>query len=93
MDYRHLIEVTKKNSYPLSNMQGCLESLEGARFFSSMDLSSGYRQVKLTEVAKDKTSLYGAGGGLWLITVMPFGLCNALATFERLMECILGQLQ
>ena len=93
IDYRRLNTVTQKDSYPLPNMQDCLDSLEGASFFSTMDLSSGYWQVKLTEDAKDKTSFYGAGGGLWRFTVMPFGLCNAPATFERLMERVLGQLQ
>ena len=74
-------------------MQDCLESLDGARFFSFMDLSSGYWQVKLTEDTKDKTAFCDAGGGLWRFTVMPFGMCNAPATSERLMERILGQLQ
>jgi len=49
--------------------------------------------VQLDEDAKDKTAFYGAGGGLWRFTVMPFGLCNAPATIERLMERVLGQLQ
>ena len=93
IDYRKLNEITQKDSYPLPNMQDCLDSLDGAQFFSSMDLSSGYWQVQLTEDAKDKTSFYGAGGGLWRFKVMPFGLCNAPATFERLMEKVLGQLQ
>ena len=93
IDYRKLNQVTQKDSYPLPNIQDCLDSLDGARFFSSMDLSSGYWQVKMSEDAKDKTSFYGAGGGLWRFTVMPFGLCNAPATFERLMERVLGQLQ
>ena len=86
IDYHHLKEVTKKDSYSP-------ESPDGARFFSSMDFSSGYWQVKLTEDAKDKTSFYRAGGGLWRFTFMPFGLCNGPATFERLIECVLGQLQ
>ena len=93
IDYRRLNSVTKKDSYPLPNIQDCLDSLDGAKYFSSMDLCSGYWQVQLSEDAKDKTSFYGAGGGLWRFKVMPFGLCNAPATFERLMERVLGQLQ
>ena len=53
--------ITKKDSYPLPNMQDCLDSLDRARFFSSMDLSSGYWQVNWTEDTRDKTSFYGAG--------------------------------
>ena len=64
IDYCHLKEVIKKDSYPLPNMQDCLDSLDEARCFSSMNLSSGYWQVKWTEDTKDKTSFYGAGGGL-----------------------------
>ena len=93
IDYRKLNEVTVKDSYPLPNIQDCLDSLDGAKYFSTMDLCSGYWQVELTEDAKDKTSFYGVGGGLWRFTVMPFGLCNAPATFERLMERVLRQLQ
>ena len=93
IDYRRLNQVTKKDSYPLPNIQDCLDSLDGAKYFSSIDLCSGYWQVQMTEEAKDKTSFYGAGGGLWRFKVMPFGLCNAPATFERLMERVLGQLQ
>ena len=93
IDYRRLNEITKKDSYLLPNMQGCVKSLDRAKFFSSMDLRSGYWQVKLTEDTEDKTSFYGVGGGLWRFKVMPFGLCNTPATFERLMERVLGQLQ
>ena len=85
--------MTVKDSYPLPNIQDCLDSLSGAKYFSSMDLSSGYWQVGLTEQAKDKTSFYGIGGGLWRFKMMPFGLCNAPATFDRLMERVLSQLQ
>ena len=93
IDYRPLNDVTVKDSFPLPNMQDCLESLANAKIFSSMDLASGYWQVGLTEDAKEKTSFYGVGGGLWKFNVMPFGLCNAPATFERLMERVLGSLQ
>ena len=93
IDYRQLNKVTKKDSYPLPNMQDCLDSLGKAKYFSTMDLSSGYWQVGNTEEAKLKSAFYGVGGGLWQFKVMPFGLCNAPATFERLMERVLGQLQ
>ena len=65
MGLRRLNKVAKKESYPLSYMQDYLKSLDVARFFSSMDRSSGYWQVKLTEDTKDKTSFYGTGEGLW----------------------------
>lgn len=93
IDYRRLNEVTLKDSYPLPNMEDCLDSLGGAKYFSTVDLSSGYWQVQMTDDAKDKTAFYGVGGGLWRFTVLPFGLCNAPATFERLMERVLYQLQ
>lgn len=93
IDYRRLNEVTHKDSYPLPNMEDCIDSLGGAKYFSTVDLSAGYWQVQLDEDAKDKSSFYGVGGGLWRFTVMPFGLCNAPATFERLMEKVLEQLQ
>ena len=59
IDYRKWNAVTKKESYPLPNMQDFLESLDGAKFFSFTDLSLGYWQVKLGEEAKDKTSFMG----------------------------------
>jgi hypothetical protein len=93
IDYRRLNEVTKKDSFPLPNMQTCLDSLGKAKVFSTMDLASGYWQVGLSEDAQEKSSFYGVSGGLWKFKVMPFGLCNAPATFERLMERILGSLQ
>ena len=62
--------------------------MDGAKFSSSMDLCSGYWQVKLSEEARDKTSFYGAEGGLWKFTVIPFGLCNTPVRYERLMESL-----
>ena len=91
-DYRMLNEVTVKDSYPIPRIEEWLESLAGAKWFSTLDLASGYWQVELGEAAKEK-SAFVVRGGLYQWTVMPFGLCNAPATFERLMENIKRGLQ
>ena len=91
IDYRKLNSVTHKDSYPLPRIDETLETLAGAEWFSSLDLKSGYWQVELAEEDREK-SAFSAGAGLWQFKVMPFGLCNAPATFERLMECLLSSL-
>ena len=88
VDYQKLNEVTKKDSYPLPRIEDSLETLAGMQWFSALDLRSGYWQVNLDEDAREKTA-FTTGAGLWQYTVMPFGLCNAPATFERLMEQVL----
>ncbi|GFV91619.1 retrovirus-related Pol polyprotein from transposon 17.6 [Trichonephila clavipes] len=88
VDYRKLNDVTKKDSYPLPRIDDTLDTLSGHNWFSTLDLKSGYWQVEIQPEDREKTA-FTSGQGLWQFKVMPFGLCNAPATFERLMETVL----
>ena len=92
VDYRKINSCTRKDAYPLPRVSECLDTLAGAKWFSTLDLTSGYWQVPMAEQDKHKTA-FTVGGGLYQFKVLPFGLCNAPATFERLMEMVLNGLQ
>ncbi|KAG7497078.1 extracellular calcium-sensing receptor-like [Solea senegalensis] len=89
VDERRLNDITKKDSYPLPRIDDNLDWIAGSSWFSSLDLRSGYWQVELAPDARPKTA-FTIGRGLRQFRVMPFGLCNAPATFERLMERVLA---
>ena len=92
VDYRKLNDLTKKDSYPLPRIDCTLDELAGSTWFSTLDLKSGYWQVEVEEKDRKKTA-FSVGNGLWQYNVIAFGLCNAPATFERLMENVLGDLR
>ena len=89
VDYRKLNDVTIKDSHPLPRIDDTLDALSGAKIFSVLDLRSGYWNVKISDKDKPKTAFSIPGSGLWQFTKMSFGLCNAPATFVRLMEKVL----
>ena len=92
MDYIKLNAVTRKDAYPLPRIDETLDTLHGSRSFSTLDLASGYWQVELHKDCQDRTA-FCTPNGLFEFKVLPFGLCNAPSTFQRLMDLILTGLQ
>jgi predicted aspartyl protease len=92
VDYRRLNQVTRKDAYPLPNINDCLDALSGAKWFSTIDLVSGFWQLLMDEDSKPMTA-FTTHKGLYEFKVLPFGLTNAPAGFERLMEQVLRGLQ
>ncbi|QRW22891.1 Transposon Tf2-7 polyprotein [Rhizoctonia solani] len=85
VDYRSLNANTVKNAYPLPLIQSLIEKLRGAKYFSTIDLKSGYNLVQIKEGDEWKTA-FKTKYGLFEYLVMPFGLCNAPAAFQHFMN-------
>ena len=88
VDYRRLNAMTIKDAYPLPRIDDSLRLLGNQQWFSTMDLASGYWQVAMSPEAKRKAA-FVTNERLFQFRVMPFVLCNAPATFERLMDRVL----
>ena len=92
IDFRRLNSLTKKDSHPLPRICETLDSLVGAAYFSTFDLTSGFWQVPMAEESKQFTAFTLGSMGLLECDRMPFGLCNTPANFQRLMQNCLGEL-
>ena len=92
VDYRRLNLATVKDTYPLPRIEDTLDMLASKQWSSTLDLASSYWQVSLSPEARCKTA-FATHSGLFQFRVMPLGLCNAPATFERLMDRVLQGLR
>ena len=92
VDFRKMNDATIKDAHPLPRIDDTLESLHGAQYFTTLDLKSGYWQVPIKEQDKEKTAFRTSSGQLYEFNQLPFGLCNAPATFSRLMDRTLAGL-
>jgi transposase InsO family protein len=92
IDYRTLNDATVKDVYPLPRIDDTLDALNGAKFLSTLDLQSGYWQIPMAKDSIQKTA-FVTHEGLFEYKRMPFGLCNAPATFQRHLDSVLAGLK
>ena len=88
IDYRGLNTVTKTDLFPLPRIDDLLDQLGRAKFFSTLNLAAGYWQVRVHPDSREQTA-FVTHQGLYEFTVVPFGLKNAPAVFQRLMQRVL----
>lgn len=89
VDYRRLNAITKKDAYPIPRIDQLIEVLQGATFFTKLDLAAAFNQIPVAEEDVEKTA-FTTRYGQFEFRVLPFGLCNAPATCMRLMQHVLS---
>ena len=92
VDFRKLNSKTIKDAYAIPRVEDTLHLLTGAKYFTKLDVRSGYWQVELEESDKHKTAFQVGTFGFYEFHRMPFRVCHASATFQRLMERCMGEL-
>ncbi|XP_039310315.1 uncharacterized protein K02A2.6-like [Solenopsis invicta] len=90
LDFWKINSISKKDAYPLPNMNGILDKLRPAHYISTIDLSQAYFQIPLAKESREITAFSVPGKGLYHFTRMPYGLTGAPATFQRLLDKLIG---
>ena len=92
IDYRKLNSRTHKDAYAIPRIDDTIHLLSGSRYFTKLNLKAGYWQVEMAEEDIEKSAFQVGSLGFFQCNRMPFGLCNAPAKFQRLMERCTGEL-
>lgn len=92
IDFRKLNSMTKKVAYPLPNIDECLETLSGKKFFTQLDFKSGFWQIEMEEKSREYTA-FRTEDGQFQFKRMPFGLTNAPASFQKMINTVLAGLK
>lgn len=92
IDFRKLNDQTKKVVYPLPNIDDCLDTLSGKKYFSQLDMASGFWQIAMDDKSKELTA-FRTEDGLYQFKRMPFGLTNAPASFQRMINAVFAGLK
>ena len=92
VDFRAVNRITRKDSFPIPLVSDTFDALCGTKYFSTLDLKSGYWQIEMHPLSREKTA-FVTHNGLYEFLVMPFGLTNSGASFKRLMGYILRGLE
>jgi hypothetical protein len=90
VDFRQLNNKSVKDSYALPRIEEVFDVLHGSKILSTLDMKSGYHQVEVEEIHKERTAFTVGPLGFFEYVKMPFGLSNSPATYQRLMEEVLG---
>lgn len=90
LDFRKVNNISKKDAYPLPNMTSILDKLRAARYISTLDLRQAYHQIPLERGSREITAFSVPGKGLYHFVRMPYGLTGAPATFQRLLDRLIG---
>ena len=89
IDYRLLNAKTKLDSFPLPNMEDILSNLKDSVYFSTLDMAKGYYQIPVEDESRELTA-FSSGNLLYQFKVLPFGVANGVATYQRLMSLVLA---